>query len=368
VEAAAESGSPVTDAELARRVDEGILRGMHVGAVVIDRLYRTVTLNAAARRLLGIREHAPERDFLHSVRGIPYAEVRSAIDSALRDGKPVALRDVSLGPGDAGEERFVSLTIAPMGAGAPAEDHLVITVVDATETVNTRRELEAAEAAEKRIVEDLNATNAMLNATNKDLQDANEELQAANEELMLAQEELQATNEEFEATNEELQATNEELETNNEELQATNEELDTTNEELQARTAELEELNTTLRLQRERLVEIVERAPLPVVVLRGKAAIVESFNAPFAAMVGGAAALGNDVDHTFAAVPEVARGLREAVANGEMWVSGPQSLEDIAATRSPPRLYVFTALPLFDGGDAAGVAVFAQDMTGVGRG
>ena len=33
-------------------------------------------LNAAARRLLGIREHGPERDFLHSVRGIPYAEVR----------------------------------------------------------------------------------------------------------------------------------------------------------------------------------------------------------------------------------------------------------------------------------------------------
>jgi two-component system CheB/CheR fusion protein len=365
--APAASGAPESDAHLARRIEEGIVRGMHVGAVVIDRLYRTVTLNAAARRLLDIREHAPERDFLHSVRGIPYAEVRSAIDAALRDGNPVALRDVSLGRSDAAEERFVSLTIAPMGGDAPEGDHLVITVEDATETVKTRRELEAAEAAEKRIVEDMNATNALLNATNKDLQDANEELQAANEELMLAQEELQATNEEFEATNEELQATNEELETNNEELQATNEELDTTNEELQARTAELEDVNTVLRVQRERLAEIVHRAPLPVVVLRGTAAIVESFNPLFATMIGGAAALGNDVDQTFVGLPEVARGLREAVANGEVWVSGPQTVGAAESTQSSARTYVFTALPLYDAGDAAGVAVFAQDVTDLAR-
>ena len=182
---------------------------------------------------------------------------------------------------------------------------------------------------------------------------------------MLAQEELQATNEEFEATNEELQATNEELETNNEELQATNEELDTTNEELQARSAELHDVNTSLRLQRERLVEIVERAPLPVVVLRGPAAVVESFNLLFAAMVGDAVAVGHDVDVTFAGLPEVARGLRGAIESGEVWVSGPQMLGANATSPNlPARTYVFTALPLYDGGDASGIAVFAQDVSG----
>ncbi len=361
----AASGPPEADVQRPRRFDEEILRAMQVGAVIIDRQYRTVSLNAAGRRLLGIHEPGPERDFLHSVRGIPYAEVRAAIDSVLRDGKPVALRDVSLGLGDAAEPRFVHLTVAPIGGDGPNADHLVITVMDATETVQTRRQLEAAEAAEKQIVEDLNATNARLNATNKDLQDANEELQAANEELMLAQEELQATNEEFEATNEELQATNEELETNNEELQATNEELDTTNEELQARSAELHEVNTGLRLQRERLVEIVERAPLPVVILRGPAAIVESFNLLFAALVGDAVAPGHDVDETFAGLPEVARGLRGAIESGEVWVSGPQKVGANATSPNlPARTYIFTALPLYDGGDASGIAVFAQDVSG----
>ena len=234
---------------------------------------------------------------------------------------------MSLGLGDAAEPRFVSLTVAPLGGDGRTADHLVITVVDATETVQTRRQLEAAEAAQKQLVDELNATNARLNATNKDLQDANEELQAANEELMLAQEELQATNEEFEATNEELQATNEELETNNEELQATNEELDTTNEELQARSAELHDVNTSLRLQRERLVEIVERAPLPVVVLpgagRGRRELQPAVRGHGRAM---RSRVGHDVDETFAGLPEVARGLRGAIENGEVWVSGPQRL------------------------------------------
>ena len=173
---------------------------------------------------------------------------------------------------------------------------------------------------------------------------------------MLAQEELQATNEEFEATNEELQATNEELETNNEELQATNEELETTNEELQARTAELQELNTGLRLQRERLAEIVERAPLPVVVLRGRPPIVESFNLLFAAMVGGAAALGTRRRRDLRRAARSRRaGLRER--HRERRGVGQRAADGRRQRRLaevPARTYVFTALPLYDGGDAVG--------------
>jgi hypothetical protein len=82
-------------------------------------------------------------------------------------------------------------------------------------------------------------------------------------------------------------------------------------------------------------------------------------------MVGDAVALGHDVDETFAGLPEVARGLRDAIENGEVWVSGPQTVgANTASPHLPARTYVFTALPLYDGGDASGIAVFAQDVSG----
>ena len=357
--AAIARAEPLEGGHAVRPFDEGIVRAMQVGTVVIDSQYHTIALNAAARRLLGLRDHAPEQDFLHSVRGIPYSEVRNAIDTALRNRKPVHLRDLSLGLGDAAEQRFVSLAIAPMG-GEGAAEHLVVTVVDSTETVLTRRRLEAAEGAQKRLVDDLTATNGRLNDANKDLLDANEELQAANEELMLAQEELQATNEEFEATNEELQATNEELETNNEELQATNEELDTTNAELHSRTGDLQDLAHAMTAQRERVAEIVGKAPIPVLIFRGPALVVESSNALFSAIVGGAAEEGQRFEDALAGLPEVLRGVKDAVANDAAWTSGPQS---VAVAGGPARTLLFTAMPLHDAGKPAGVAVYAADVT-----
>jgi two-component system CheB/CheR fusion protein len=344
------------------RLDEGVVRTMSVGAVVVDRAYRMVAVNPAARRLLGLRERGGERDFLHSVRDIPYAEIRTAIDTALRDRKPMALPEVSLGLGDDAARRYVNLSFAPLGAGDGPGEHVAIVVLDASATVAARQRLEAAEAAQRKLVDELNATNTRLTETNRDLQDANDELQATNEELMLAQEELQATNEEFEATNEELQATNEELETNNEEFQATNEELDTTNDELQARTAELQELAALLTLQRERMAEIIARSPVPMLVIRGQPPVVEIVNPLFAAIAGRGARLGRGIDEAFAGLADVAKGVREALSGNAAWMSEPTSAP-AGTGRSRARVYVFTALPIQDEGRAAGAAVYAEDVT-----
>jgi two-component system CheB/CheR fusion protein len=343
-----------------RGYDEGIVRSMQIGAVVIDAQYRTVAVNAAARRLLGLREHGPDRDFLHSVRGIPYAEARTAIDTAMRDAKPVVLPDVSLGLGDSAEQRFVTLTIAPVAGEGSRVDHLVVTATDATETVQTRHRLEAAEAAQKRLVDELTATNLRLNEANKDLVDANEELQAANEELMLAQEELQATNEEFEATNEELQATNEELETNNEELQATNEELDTTNEELHARTVDLQDTADRMEEERERMKEIIRKAPIPVLILRGPALTVETSNPLFASIAGAPVEEGRPFDEALAGLPEIVSGVRNALQNAAAWISPPVARGDGGAKQA----IVFTAVPLLDSEKEAGVAIYAHAVGG----
>jgi two-component system CheB/CheR fusion protein len=227
-----EAGQPSLEMGQLRRVNELLLRFLPIGLVVIDRSYRILTANGSARRLLGLRDGGNEQDFLHAVRGIPYAHVREAIDVVFRERSTITLPEVELDMAVGGSGRSVSLSIAPMQLEAGSPDLAAISITDVTEQIQVRKQLEDVQAEHAQLMNELNTSNKRLNDTNKELLDANEELQVTNEELVLTHEELQATIEEFETTNEELQATNEELETNNEELQATNEELETTNEEL----------------------------------------------------------------------------------------------------------------------------------------
>ncbi len=269
-----------------RQVNETLLRYLPLGVILIDRSYHIITINASARRLLGIREIAQEQDFLHTVRGLPYTPVREAIDTAFREHKTFTLNELELGATAASAIRYINLIIMLTQLEPGQPDIAVISISDATEQVQTRQRLEAVQAEQAQLVNELSAGNKRFGDMNKELQDANEELQAANEELMLTQEELQATNEEFEATNEELQATNEELETNNEELQATNEELQTTNDELTARTHELQDMTRELASERTRLTDMIKRSPLYILLLKGPRLLVENFNDHYRQILG----------------------------------------------------------------------------------
>lgn len=286
-----------------RRFNELMLRFLPLGVVVIDRHYRVVTTNASARRLLGLRDVATEQDFLHTVRGIPYALTRDAIDSSFRERNAVTLAEVELDASSSNNGRFLSFSIAPMQIEADTSDLAVISVSDVTEQVQIRHQLEVAQTEQAQLMSELGTANKRLSNVNKELMDANEELQVSNEELMLTHEELQASIEEFETTNEELQATNEELETNNEELQATNEELETTNEELEttneelrARTNELQDVASSLDRERARFTEIFELSPFYILLLSGPNLIVETYNPSYARMLEGHVAKGHPLD------------------------------------------------------------------------
>ena len=85
-----------TDINQLRRINETILRYLTAGVVSIDQSYRILTINSAARRLLGIRDLAYDQDFLHTVRGMPYQQVRAAIDLAFRERSTTTLREIEL--------------------------------------------------------------------------------------------------------------------------------------------------------------------------------------------------------------------------------------------------------------------------------
>jgi two-component system CheB/CheR fusion protein len=232
-----------------RTTDESLVNRLPVGVVVVDRRYDILDLNAAARALLSIRGAAVGEDLLHAVQGIPYAEVRNAIDSAFRDGVSTT-GEFSVEEAN-GEPRYLKLACHPQRGGdrKGLAETVAIVVNDVTDIGKERRELqerlEGSEAERSRLEEQkgrLIESNRRLEEANGELTALNDEMQASYEDALLAAEEAQAATEEVETLNEEMQATNEELETLNEELQATIEELNTTNDDLQARTAELQEL------------------------------------------------------------------------------------------------------------------------------
>lgn len=329
-----------------RRVNETMLRFTNVAIVIIDRVYRIMTINAAARRLFGIRDIAYDHDFLHSVRGLPYQEVRRAIDTAFREHSTITVADLELDEAVDGTGRFLNLTITIMQVEQGAPELAVITAQDVTEQVQIKRRLEAVQREQAELVGELSAANKRFSAMNKELQDANEELQAANEELMLTQEELQATNEEFEATNEELQATNEELETNNEEMQATNEELQTTNDELTARTGELQELMKQHRLEQLELSQLLERFPHYVLVVDAEDLTIKRINPTHQQKLGGRDVTGLPLSEVFSGhdLDKLVKLLKSAVRERQTVHTGPI---EVSVDEGDGRM-IHTAVPILD--------------------
>src|SRR5947209_7781367 len=361
--------APTYDVGQLRHFNELLLRFLPIGVVVIDRSYRVLTANSSARRLLGLREAATEQDFLHAIRGIPYVEVRNAIDTVFRERNVVNLPEVELAINTGGSGRFIYLSVAIMQLETETPELAILSVTDVTEQVQFKRQLESAQSEQNQLMQELSTANKRLNDMNKELLDANEELQVANEELMLTHEELQASIEEFETTNEELQATNEELETNNEELQATNEELETTNDELRARTGELQEATIMLESERGHLAEMVELAPFYIMVLRGPNLIVEAYNPRYAQILKGREVHGRPLEIVFELFWE--EGIPIVRAAHEVFRQGITHTTPRVLTRVPntnggysESYFVYTLVPSHDaGGKVSGVIIYAVDET-----
>jgi two-component system CheB/CheR fusion protein len=223
-----------------------------MGVIVVDRRYDIQVINTAARRLLGIHSAAVGEDLVHLARGVAAADLREALDAALRaEGPGVAKQLVTEDPARSGAA--LQLDAFPYGPLADGESLALLLVSDVTATVQARRQAEQLAGR----VREVSETNRQLLEANRELIEANADLLTENEELLVGQEEAEAATEEVETLNEELQATNEEQETLNEELQATVEELNTTNDDLQARGQELQVTAVALEAERSQLQAIL---------------------------------------------------------------------------------------------------------------
>ena len=350
--------APETEIGQLRRLNETILRYTGVAVVIIDRAYHIITINAAARRLFGIREVAYDQDFLHTVRGLPYQEVRRAIDTAFREHSTIDIPELELEQSVEGTEQFINLSIMIMHVEHGGPELALLTALDITEQVQIKRRLDAVQRQHEELVNDLSTANKRFSGMNKELQDANEELQAANEELMLTQEELQATNEEFEATNEELQAMNEELETNNEELQATNEELQTTNDELTARTGELQEVMKQHRFEQVQLSQLLERFPHYAMVINADDLTIQRINPAYRHVIGSREVTGHALSEIFSGndLEHFIKLIKRALSEGQTIQTPP--LHAIVAGANENSRMIHTIIPIPDETSASGNRLF----------
>ncbi|MFN8592592.1 MAG: CheR family methyltransferase [Thermomicrobiales bacterium] len=259
------------------RVDS-VLDALSVGVVTVDRHYDVLTINLAARTLLGLQTPAIGEDLIHAVRANLRDPLRQVLDAALHGEAGSLVHHLPPDPVD-GIAQDLLITATP--GDAAETGHLpqaaVLQIVDVSAFVQRQRELEAHQVQLGAAIEEVRT----LRAANQRMASEQGRLRAEVEVLQLAQEEALAAAEEIETLHEEQQATNEELETVNEELQATIEELQTTVAELHARTSDLEEMAATLESQRQaidtertRLSAILENMGDAVLVLDPQGQIV----------------------------------------------------------------------------------------------
>jgi two-component system, chemotaxis family, CheB/CheR fusion protein len=209
---------------LTQRLVEAAADAAPLAQLLVDNGGTIVQVNGQLRTVFGVSERdvgRPLQDLELSYR--PF-ELRSSIDKAYAERRPVAQMEGRwVGPG--GQTMYFDLLVVPVPDEAGTYLGCSVIFTDVTRARTLQEEVQR---------------------THQELETALEELQSTNEELETTNEELQSTVEELETTNEELQSTNEELETMNEELQSTNEELQTINDEVRERSTEVMELNSFL--------------------------------------------------------------------------------------------------------------------------
>jgi PAS domain S-box-containing protein len=138
---------------------------------------------------------------------------------------------------------YVNFAYEPLFNGHGEVEAVMVTVVEITDVVNIRKELE----------------------------DGKQKLQELVEALEVSNEEYQATNEELNALNEEFAVTNEELQASNDEVKALTELLTEANTLLTSKNVEL---NQSLK----KVFAMFEDSPAPIALLTGRDLIVDTAN------------------------------------------------------------------------------------------
>ena len=253
---------------------------------------------------------------------------------------------------------------------------IVCLVIEVTDQVAARQQVQTLNEELAAINEELQASNDEYQQVNIALSEAQEQLQQLNQELekrvLLRTQQVQHLNEKLAATNAKLTATNDEYQAANLALSATQHQLQQLNQELEARvharTQELTQAQTEAETQRHRLAQLVVEAPAMIAISRGPEHVVELANDDFRALFGGREMVGQTYRQ---AVPELIGQpfyalLDEVYRTGETYYGfdQPATLDRTNSGRLIDVYVTFIYQATRDAqGQVDGIMIFATEVT-----
>jgi two-component system, chemotaxis family, CheB/CheR fusion protein len=196
--------------QLLEIADRIMLNAYAPAAVVID---RTLHVEQYRGRTDDYLEQIPgpaTRNLLQLVRPSIVADLRAAIDRAIKTDKP-ARKERALIKFN-GKTREVNIEVVPFKLAASDKSWLLVIFDETTKGTRPGRLLEIiGKSATRREVNEMRRELSASQSAGQELLSRNEELQLINEELETAKEELQSTNEELTILNDELSNRNLEM-------------------------------------------------------------------------------------------------------------------------------------------------------------
>jgi two-component system, chemotaxis family, CheB/CheR fusion protein len=207
------TGRP-TLARIAALTQQLLLGRYAPACVVINRRGEILHFSGPTERYLVQPPGPPTRDLFAQARDGLQAQLRAAVQRAIREDRPVGM--ISRAVRHGGVLRRVKLSVEPLRVSSDAEGLLLVSFED--ETPPPRPEPPAAaelpgaeESVIRQLESELKTTREELRTTIEQLETSNEELKASNEEIMSANEELSTINVQLQAEVDELERTNNDL-------------------------------------------------------------------------------------------------------------------------------------------------------------
>ena len=251
-----------------READRFIANQYAPPGVLINADRQVLQFRGVTSAYLELPSGAATLDVLKMARKGLMLPLRSAIDEAARENKPVRRSDVRIE-----QDRTIrkaSLQVIPLKN--QREPCFLVLFDDTDQSLPGEAEPARRDVAEQAATVDVaSADKGRIAELESDLAETREYLRSIQEVHEAANEKYQSANEEVQSANEELQSLNEELTTSKEELESSNEELTTLNDEVTHRNAELSVLGNDL-------INVQNSARL-VMVLLGRDLTVRRFSA-----------------------------------------------------------------------------------------
>jgi two-component system, chemotaxis family, CheB/CheR fusion protein len=245
---------PLDALDIPREADLALARTLAPTCVVVDEKYEVLHFRGRTRLFL---EHATGKasmDLFRMLREGLAFETRRALEEAANSSRPVVR------PGLRIKEETFDTIVDPLVTPFRSSDGRQYFVISFAEPEQQKEAKSNGAARARRGGAAKREPADEVGLLRRELEAAREHLQAIIAERDTSTEELRAALEEVQSSNEELQSTNEELETAKEELQSINEELTTINDELETR-------NLDLSRAQDDLLNILQTASIPIVML-----------------------------------------------------------------------------------------------------